>query len=100
MQRINQLSGFFKAIEKDPRISITHIGIFAALVQCWQSGGCINPLRAFSYEVMPVAKISASTTYHKCVRDLHDFGYIRYEPSFKHRERSKIYLIYADESQE
>jgi hypothetical protein len=86
------IAGFFEAIVRDARIGITHIGIYAALVQYWQAKGFPNPIRAYAHEIMPLAKISASTTYHKCIRDLHDFGYILYEPSYKRNERSSIYL--------
>jgi hypothetical protein len=93
MQRIKPLAEFFQAIEKDGRISVTHIGIYVALLQYWQAHGCQNPVCVYSYELMRVAKISAATTWHKCVRDLHEFGYIRYEPSFKRNRRSKVYLL-------
>jgi len=94
LEAFRPLAGFFDAIRNDGRISITHIGIYAALVQYWQEHDFINPMEAFSYEIMKLAKISASTTYHKCVRDLHDFGYIYYEPSFKRNRRSKLKLLY------
>jgi hypothetical protein len=88
------LSDFFIAIKKDGRISITHIGVYAALLQYWQENGCVNPLQAYSHEIMGLAKISASNTYHKSVRDLHAFGYLRYEPSFKRNQPSKVYLSF------
>ncbi len=93
MDSIKPLFKFFVAIERDARISITHIGIYAALLQFWQEHDCENPVNAFSYEIMRIAKISASTTYHRSVRDLNEFGYIRYEPSFKRNKRSKLYLL-------
>ena len=92
MESIKPLADFFTAIDRDARISITHIGVYAALLQYWQTNGCKNPVNAYSYEVMTIAKISAANTYHKCVKDLHAFGYICYEPSFKRNERSKVYL--------
>jgi hypothetical protein len=94
MEPIKPLSDFFNAIEKDARISITHIGIYAALLQYWQQNECANPLRAFSYEIMRIAKVSAQATYHKSIKDLHSFGYVRYEPSFKRNSRSKVYLLF------
>ena len=94
MERIKPLSDFFAAIEKDARISITHIGIYAALLQYWQEHGFINPLRVYSYEVMKIAKVSAHATYHRSVKDLNSFGYIRYEPSFKRNSPSKVYLLF------
>ncbi|WP_423147788.1 hypothetical protein [Rubrolithibacter danxiaensis] len=92
MAALKPLSDFFSAIAKDPRISITHIGIYAALLQYWQEHDFENPVYAFSHEIMRIAKISASTTYHKCIRDLSDFGYIKYVPSFKRNQGSRLYL--------
>lgn len=89
---LKPLSDFFSAIEKDARISITHIGIYAALLRYRQEKGLINPITAFSHQIMQIAKISSPATYSKCVKDLSDFGYIRYEPSFKKNQGSKIYF--------
>jgi len=49
-------------------------------------------MQAYAHEIMPLAKILASTTYHRCIRDLHELGYIFYEPSYKRNQPSKIYL--------
>lgn len=92
MDSLQPLSDFFAAIEKDPRISITHIGIYAALLQYWKEKNYVNPVQLFSYDIMHLAKISASATYYKGIRDLSTFGYIRYEPSFKRNEGSKVYF--------
>jgi len=93
MEPLSPLCRFFAAIQKDGRISITHIGVFAALLESWLENGAQNPLYAYSHEIMKVAKISAQRTYHRCIRDLHDFGYVRYEPSFKRNVRSKVFLL-------
>ena len=93
MDQIKPLSNFFTAIDKDPRISITHIGLYAALLQYWSEHDFENPLHVFSYDIMRIAKISASTTFHKAIRELNDYGYIRYEPSFRRNKGSKVYLI-------
>jgi len=92
MPTLKPLSDFFTAIANDPRISITHIGIYAALLQYWQEHHFENPIHAFSYEIMRIAKISASTTYHKSIRELNEYGYIRYQPSFKRNQASKVYF--------
>lgn len=92
MDQFKPLSDFFNAIAGDPRISITHIGIYAALLQYWSEHHFENPVQVFSYEIMQIAKISASTTYHKSIRDLNSYGYIRYEPSFKRNRGSKVYF--------
>ncbi len=90
------LSDFFSAIETDPRISITHIGIYAALLQYWSEHRFENPVHVFSYDIMRIAKISANTTFHKAIRELSEYGYIKYEPSFKRNKGSKVYFIRSE----
>ncbi|GAA4909955.1 hypothetical protein [Mucilaginibacter defluvii] len=82
---------FFDAIRKDPRIGLSHIGLFAVLVGYWQQLGCPEAISAYAHEIMPLAKVSG-TTYHRCLRDLADFGYILYEPSFKRNKPSTVRL--------
>ena len=92
MDRAKPLSDFFIAIKQDGRISITHIGIYAALLQYRMENGFVNPIQVFSHEVMRIAKVSAPITYHKCVKELSEYGYINYVPSFKRNQGSKIYF--------
>lgn len=93
MDRLYYLSNFFEAIDSDAHISITHIGVYAALLQHYAQSGFANPLHAFSYEIMKIAKLSSAITYHKCIRDLSEYGYIKYIPSFNRKKGSKIYFI-------
>ena len=73
---------FMKAIQSDGRIGATHIAIYAALLMCWRESDHQQPLIVYSYEVMKIAKIRAPSTYYSGLADLHEFGYLRYEPSF------------------
>ncbi|HEX8333918.1 MAG TPA: hypothetical protein VF622_14965 [Segetibacter sp.] len=93
MEQLKLLSYFFLAIENDPRISITHIGIYAALLQYWKEKDYCNPVQAYSYQIMKLAKISASATYHKIIRELSEYGYIIYEPSFRRNQGSMVYIL-------
>ena len=92
MYQLKPLSDFFAAIDKDPRISITHIGLYAALLQYWSEHRFENPVHVYSYEIMRIAKISASTTFHKAIRELSEYGYLKYTPSYNRKRGSKIYL--------
>lgn len=98
MEPLKPLSDFFSAIEKDGRIRITHIAIYAALLQYWKDQGFRNPIIAFSNDIMKVARISSPATYHKCMKDLHAFGYVQYEPSFKRNSGSKIFFFENEKS--
>jgi len=93
MEQLKSLSEFFAAIEDDPRISTTHIGIYAALLQYWKKHNYSNPVHAYSHEIMQLARISTRATYNKVIKDLNGYGYIKYEPSFKRNQGSKLYIF-------
>ena len=42
--------------------------------------------------MMKLSKIAALGTYHKCIKDLQDFGYIEYLPSFNPYKGSLVNL--------
>jgi hypothetical protein len=88
-----QFSEFFAAIADDPRINTTHISLYMALLQSWKEQGFASPIYVFSHEIMRTAKILSSATYARTMRDLSDFGYIKYEPSYKRNQGSKIYMV-------
>ena len=92
MNTLKPLNCFFESIRNDQRISSTHIGIFAALLQFRAEKGFVNPIQAFSHEIMPLAKISSLRTYSRCIRNMSEYGYLRYEPSKKKNRASKIYI--------
>lgn len=87
------LFNFLDAVQLDPRIGVSHISIYCALIQCSHIQEDANPIVIASKDVMRLAKISAVSTYHRCIKDLNDFGYIRYYPSFNHfKRKNKVYL--------
>jgi hypothetical protein len=92
MKSIPELIEFFISIRDDSRISPVHISLFMAIMQHWNANDCKNPICIFSHELMKLAKISGVATYHKSIRELDEYGYIRYEPSFNRYKRSVIYL--------
>ena len=93
MESLKLLSAFFESIEKDFRIGSTHIAIFSALVQFWIQKGMVNPIQAYSIEIQKIAKIMSPKTYHKCMRELHEYGYLFYVPTKNKNRRSSIYFI-------
>jgi len=87
------LRDFFRAIAGDPRIGISHISLYCAFYQ-YQTDA--DPNAAISFvksDIMKEAKISGLATFHKCIRDLHEYGYIRYRPSYDHRKKNRVYLV-------
>ena len=85
-------SRFFESTRDDQRIGITHICVFASLLQYRHANGLGNPIQAYSYEIMAIAKISDIKTYCRCMREMSAYGYLRYEPSKKKNKASTIYF--------
>ncbi|HTG57001.1 MAG TPA: hypothetical protein VL943_12070 [Niabella sp.] len=88
---LSQLIGFMVKVSTDHRIGPQHIALYLALFQQWCINNGENPVSAFRIRLQEVAKISR-TTYHKCMRDLEQFGYIRYIRSSSPVLESIVYL--------
>lgn len=87
-KRINML---FKRIASDPELLTSHISLFTALLICWQRKKFKIPFSVTRKELMSYSKIASIATYHKCIKELHESGYIRYEPSYHPKIGSLIY---------
>jgi hypothetical protein len=61
-------------------IKARHISLYMALFECWNKNCFENPVSITREIIMPIAKISGIATYHKCIKDLYNFGYIKYLP--------------------
>jgi hypothetical protein len=93
MNYIKHLTGFFDRVMKDERLNPTHISLYVSLFQFWNVQRFNNPISISRNEVMLVSKICAKATYHKCMKDLHNFGYLKYDPSFNPFRGSLVHLM-------
>ncbi len=92
MELFPPLSGFYNAIANDSRIGTTHISLYMALLQQWNLSGGLNPVKISRSEIMKIAKINARQTYNRCINNLKEFGYIKYEPSSNGSVQSLVIL--------
>ena len=92
MNYIRHLTGFYDKIQQDDRLNPTHISLYLALFQFWNLNHFRNPISISRNEMMRLSKISALGTYHKCIKQLQDFGYIEYLPSFNPYKGSLVNL--------
>jgi replication initiation and membrane attachment protein DnaB len=82
MELFPPLTRFYEAIEDDARIGTTHISLYMAILQQWNLNGGTNTFIILRRNIMKAAKISARHTYNKCIKELHNYGYIVYIPAF------------------
>ena len=87
-----ELNHFLTNVRGDGRIGPSHISIFIAILQYASENEKQNPIRAFSRDLMPLAKISTTATFNKNIHELDHYGYIRYIPSYNHFIGSLIYF--------
>lgn len=93
MNYIKHLSGFFEQVSKDDRLNPTHISLYVSLFQFWNASRFHNPISISRSEVMRVSKIASKATYHKCIKELNEFGYLEYKPSYNPFKGSLVYLF-------
>jgi len=84
-------SNLIRRMENDKRLLATHVSLFTALFICWQRDGFISPFAITRKTLMAFSKIASVATYHKCIKQLDKYGYIRYQPSYHPVKGSLIY---------
>jgi len=99
MNYIKHLTGFFERVIKDDRLNPTHISLYIALFQFWNVNRFVNPISISRGEVMRISKIASKATYHKCMKELHSYGYVRYDPSYNPFRGSLVHLMNFDDSE-
>lgn len=83
---------FFELAEEDPRVRPGHLGLYIALLaECIRGGGA-NPFPISRPKIMRLAKINSRSTYTLIMRDLMQFGFIRYLPAQNGLSLSYVFL--------
>lgn len=85
------LSSFLKNVLHDPRIGPSHISMYVAFLQIREDNENREPIIVTREQVMSLARIGATSTYHRILKDLTDQGYVKYEGRHD-RKGSKVYL--------
>lgn len=67
---------------EDTRITVWHISLYVCMLSLWHQEGFKKQVRITRGRLMRKARIKSITTYHKCIGDLRDFGYIKYTPTY------------------
>lgn len=93
MNYIKHLTAYFDRVVNDHSLNPTHISLYIALFQFWNLNRFQNPISITRDEVMRISKICSKATYHKCMRELHEKGYLIYEPSYNPFRGSMVQMI-------
>lgn len=88
---------WIKRMETDRRLMASHVSLFTALFVCWQRNGFFSPFAITRKTLMAFSKIASIATYHKCMRELDEYGYIRYQSSYHPTKGSLVYWPFVSE---
>lgn len=91
--KVPQLTYFFNKIRQDNHITPSHISLYMALLERWNQNRFHNPVLFYRSEIMTMAKMNGIATYHKCMKDLNNLGYVAYYPSHNPLLPSEVRFI-------
>ena len=82
MKEVNTLIFFIQAGKSNKKLKATHISIYLALFCSWRNDNYHTPFKISRSTIMDMAKIRSMATYHKCIREISEWGLIEYSPSY------------------
>lgn len=89
---MEKLLSFLSSVEDDPKITTAHISLYVVLWKKWRDSGAEGPLSFFRSDIEAQCKMGMKR-YHSALRELHEYGYIKYEPSNSKKRRNLVYFI-------
>jgi hypothetical protein len=93
---VNFIHQFLSAMDKiseTPEMNPSHVSLYIGLFTIWNYSHFKNPISISRKEVMTVSKIGSKHTYHKCLKDLHKMGFLKYFPSHNPMKGSLIEMF-------
>jgi len=92
MAKTSKLVSFFRCSSSQYGITAHHISLFVSIYSVYESNNYASQFQVSRRRLMQLSKIQSKATYHKCLKDLIDKGYILYHPSYHPLEGSKIII--------
>ena len=87
-----ELVAFLERAREDARIGPIHISTFTAILYLQVEQGAAYAVQISARKLMPLAKICGNCPYHRHIRQLHDYGYLTYEPSCDPSVPSRVWI--------
>jgi len=77
---------------KDRRLNVWHLALLFAIFTLGVKQNRFQSIKVSRSKMMRLSHIETFPTYHKYIRELQVFGYIRYRPSYHPGIRSEVDL--------
>ena len=100
MNYIKHLNAVFQKFYADKRLNPTHISLYMALFQYWNINRFPKEFYIDRQEIMQLSKIGSKPTYHRCLKQMTTWKYLKYIPSHNPYKGSKINMLIFNTSSE
>jgi len=90
---IIHLNSFFLKLSHDKRLNATHVSMYVVLFYQWNNARFSDEFYINRNEIMSLSRIGSKGTYHKCLKDLHEWQYLEYLPSYNPQIGSSIKMF-------
>jgi hypothetical protein len=93
MDRPPILIHYIHRLVSDSRLKPAHLLLSIAICDKWASCEFTRAYQVSRGALMKASRIKSTATYHKAIRELQKFGYVRYYPSYHPTKGSRIEMI-------
>lgn len=93
MNYIKHLNAWFDLMKTNPKTNPTHIALYVALFHLWNQSRFAPSFGINRQEMINLSKLGSFSTYSKCMKDLHYWGWIVYHPSTSKYGISQVSMI-------
>ncbi len=93
---VNFIHQFLLAMDKiseTSEMNPSHVSLYIGLFTIWNYSHFQNPISINRKDVMTISRIGSKHTYHKCLKDLHSMGFLKYYPSHNPMKGSLIEMF-------
>lgn len=92
MDKHDQLTHFINRMVSDSRLKPVHISLSIALYHSWISSKFQYSYRVSRSILMKASRIRSRATYHKALKELQMYGYVKYLPSYHPVKASEVII--------
>lgn len=92
MESFVSVERFLLIAAEDDRLLSVHVALYVSICSLSPSESSITGFRVSRRELMRLAKIRSNATYHRRLKELVEFGFLVYEPSYDPYRASRMTL--------
>ena len=90
MNYIKHLKGFFDRLEADANMTAHHISLYMAIFNMWNKNRFREQFEVNRMDLMSMSRIGSAHTYSRCMKQLSDWGYVKYSARSNRYQVSKV----------